>query len=67
MEDNSENVESEAIQKLIEFKSAIATAKQWGRRDRFYRDNGRKNIGKILQERTKNATATVEDISEGKI
>ena len=66
---NIGNMDSEAIQKLIEFKRAIATAITNEGVETLETDSAETmvgNIGKILQERTKDATATEEDILEGK-
>ena len=66
---NTGDVDSEAIQKLIEFKSAIATAITNEGVNTLETDSVETmvgNIGKILQERTKDATAAAEDILEGK-
>ena len=63
------DLESEAIQKLTEFKSRVATAITNEGVNTLETDSTETmvaNIGKILQERTKDATATESDISEGK-
>ena len=63
------DIDSEAIQKLTEFKSAIATAITNEGVNTLETDSVETmvgNIGRILQERTKDATATAEDIAEGK-
>ena len=62
-------IDSEAIQKLTEFKRSIATAITNEGVATLETDSVEimvGNIGKILQERTKDATATAEDITEGK-
>lgn len=60
---------ADAIEKLENFRKVIATAitnegVQTSELDTA--DTMAENIGKILQERTKDATATPEDIAEGK-
>ena len=60
---------ADAIEKLENFRKVIATAitnegVQTSELDTA--DTMAENIGKILQERTKDATATAEDITEGK-
>ena len=60
---------ADAMEKLENFKKIIATAitsegVQTAQTDTA--ETMAKNIGKILQERTKDATATAEDITEGK-
>ena len=63
------DINSEALQKLTEFKSAIATAISNEGVNTLETDSVEimvGNIGKILQERTKDATATADNISEGK-
>ena len=69
MEDSSGNIDNEAFQELIEFKRRIATAITNEGVNTLETDSTETmvgNIGKILQERTKDATATADNISEGK-
>ena len=61
--------EIEAIEKLENFRKVIATAITNEGVSTASTDSAEtmaENIGKILQERTKDATATAEDIAEGK-
>lgn len=61
--------DSEAIEKLLNFKKVIATAitnEGVTTQETDVAEVMASYIGKILQERTKDATATVEDITEGK-
>ena len=63
------DIDSETLQKLIEFKRAIATAITNEGVNTLETDTVETmvgNIGKILQERTKGATATEADILSGK-
>ena len=60
----------EAIEKLENFKQIIATAITKEGVNTASTDTAEKmaeNIGKIFEERTKDASATAEDIAEGKI
>lgn len=60
---------AEAIKKLKNFKKVIATAitnEGVPTLETDTEETMAENIGKILQERTKDATATAEDIAEGK-
>lgn len=66
---NTEDVNGEAVNKLVNFKKVIATA--ISKEGIITQENDSaevmaNNIGKILEERTKNATATAENISSGK-
>ena len=66
---NNSGNEGEAIEKLTNFKSVIATAITNQGISTSVDDTAEtmaENIGMILQERTKEATATQEDIAEGK-
>ena len=66
---NPGDIEGEAIDKLLNFKKVIATAISNEGIITQETDSAEimaSNIGKILQERTKDATATAEDIKEGK-
>ncbi|MFR2534866.1 MAG: hypothetical protein ACLTEH_02730 [Clostridia bacterium] len=61
--------DSQAIEKLLNFKKVIATAitnEGVATQETDAAEVMASNIGKILQERTKDATATAEDIAEGK-
>ena len=61
--------DTEAIEKLENFKKIIATAitnEGVLTAETDTAETMAENIGKILQERTKDATATAEDIAEGK-
>ena len=63
------NTDNEAIERLVEFKRVIATAITEEGVNTLETDTAEtmaENIGKILQERTKEATATVADIASGK-
>ncbi len=63
------NGDKEAIEKLLNFKKVIATAITKEGVNTQETDTAEvmaSNIGKILVERTKNATATAEDIKVGK-
>ncbi len=60
----------DAIEKLENFKQIIATAITKEGVNTASTDTAEtmaENIGKIVEERTKDATATAEDIAEGKI
>ena len=64
-----DDFEAEAIEKLENFKKIIATAitnEGVLTAEADTADTMAENIGKILQERTKDATATAEDITQGK-
>ena len=64
-----DDFESEAIEKLENFKKIIAEAitnEGVMTAEADTADTMAENIGKILQERTKDATATAEDIAQGK-
>ncbi|MFR2534891.1 MAG: hypothetical protein ACLS95_06675 [Clostridia bacterium] len=66
---NLDEANNEAINKLLEFKSAIATAITNEGVTTQETDSAEvmvSNIGKILLQKTKNATATAEDIKQGK-
>lgn len=61
--------DKEIIEKLLNFKKVIATAitnEGVSTQETDSAEIMASNIGKILQERTKGATATAEDIAEGK-
>ena len=64
-----DDFEAEVIEKLENFKKIIATAitnEGVATTETDEAETMAENIGKILQERTKDATATAEDIVEGK-
>ena len=66
---NVGNIDGDAVDKLLNYKKVIATAISNEGVATQETDNAEtmaSNIGKILQERTKDATATVNDISKGK-
>ena len=66
---NIGNIDGDAIDKLLNFKKVIATAitrEGVATQETDAAEVMASNIGKILQERTKDATATAEDIAEGK-
>ena len=66
---NAGDIEADAVDKLLNFKKVIATAISNEGITTQENDSAEvmaNNIGKILEERTKNATATAENISSGK-
>ena len=66
---NVGDIDNEAVAKLEEFKSAIAVAITNEGINTLETDTAEtmvENIGKILQERTKDATATADNITQGK-
>ena len=66
---NVGDIDGDAVDKLLNFKKVIATAisnEGVATQETDSAEIMASNIGKIVQERTKDATATAEDILEGK-
>ncbi|MFR2534884.1 MAG: hypothetical protein ACLTEH_05245 [Clostridia bacterium] len=66
---NAGDIDGDAVDKLLNFKKVIATAisnEGVATQETDSAEIMANNIGKIVQERTKDATATADNISEGK-
>lgn len=66
---NTGDIDGDAVDKLLNFKKVIATAitnEGVSTQETDSAETMASNIGKIVQERTKDATATADNISEGK-